>query len=311
MTSSQHGGSAAPEPGRSAIGGRTPVYGVFGHPVGHSLSPAMQNAALAHLGLDGIYVAFDVPPDALGDAVRAIRALGLAGVNCTIPHKEAVIPLLDELTEDAARIGAVNTIENRSGLLVGHNTDAGGFLAALRAEGLDPGGLRSVVLGAGGSARAVAAGLAMVGGEVALANRTVERSQALAEELNRKLGRQAIRAVPDLPGALRAELAGADLLVNTTPVGMGREGEMRSPAPGEALHAGLFVYDLIYNPLETRLLREARACGARAAGGAGMLAHQGALALEIWTGAAAPVDLMRRVILERLALAGGARAPGT
>lgn len=280
------------------IGGKTRVFCVLGHPIGHSLSPAMHNAALTAMGVDGVYVAFDVPPAGLAAAVDGLQALGVGGINCTIPHKEAVIPLLDELSPEAVLIGAVNTIVFRDGRRIGYNTDAPGFLAALLAAAGEPGGKRAVVLGAGGSARAVAAALIGAGARVDVVNRTQARAEALAAELGDKLKTRRVRAVP--PDEVGEALAGAELLINTTSVGMSPDAGAPPPVPAEALHPGLLVYDLIYNPLETRLLRAARDCGARTANGAGMLAHQGAIALELWTGRPAPADLMERVIVEKL-----------
>jgi shikimate dehydrogenase len=284
----------------SAINGKTRVFCVLGHPVGHSLSPAMQNAALREMGLDAVYVAFEVAPEGLPDAVRGLQALGVGGVNCTIPHKEGVLSLLDEVSAEARFIGAVNTVVFREGHRVGYNTDAPGFLAALRQQGVEPGGRRAVVLGAGGSARAVLVALARAGAQVTLANRTLSRARELAAELNGKMGTEAIRAVPMEPRELEEAVRGARLLVNTTSVGMSPGADETPPVPDAAFHSGLFVYDLIYNPLETKLLRRARERGAQGAHGAGMLAHQGALALELWTGKPAPVGLMQEVIVNRL-----------
>jgi shikimate dehydrogenase len=260
----------------------------------------MHNAALREMGVDGVYVAFDVASPDLPAAVSGLRALGVGGVNCTIPHKEALLPLLDELSEDAAFIGAANTVVFREGSSIGYNTDAPGFLAALRAEGPDPQGKRVVVLGAGGSARAVVTALAGCGAEVAIANRTLPRARELADEVNRKAGRGAAEAIPLEGAALEQAVRGAEILVNTTSVGMSPYPDGMPPVPPEAMHPELFVYDLIYNPLETRLLRTAREHGARGAHGAGMLAYQGALALELWLGRPAPAELMRQVIVEAL-----------
>lgn len=284
-----------------SIDGKTQVFCVLGHPIGHSLSPAMQNAALQAMGLNGVYVAFDVAPEALGEAVEGLQALGVAGVNCTIPHKVALIPLMDELTDDAAFIGAVNTIVFRDGKRYGHNTDAPGFLAALRAAGVDPAGKRAVVLGSGGSARAVMVALAQAGARLTVANRTLDRAQELQRDLNRKIpAGPGVEIVPLSEDALGPAVEAADLLVNTTSVGMHPRVEEMPPVPLDAVHENLFVYDLIYNPLETRLLRAIRERGARGTHGAGMLAHQGAQALELWTGKPAPADLMERIIIETL-----------
>jgi shikimate dehydrogenase len=284
----------------NGINGKTQVFCVLGHPVGHSLSPAMHNAALAQLGLEGVYVAFDVPPVGLQDAVLGLQALGVAGVNCTIPHKEALLPLMDELSEEAAFIGAVNTIEFRDGRRIGHNTDAPGFLSALRAAGAEPEGREVVVLGAGGSARAVVVALVKAGARVTIANRTRERAEELAAELNAKFDTEEVRALALSEADLRPVVERAAILVNTTSLGMSPHVAAMPAVPLEALRSDAWVYDLIYNPLETRLLREARGRGAGTANGAGMLARQGALALEIWTGKTAPAELMEQVILDAL-----------
>jgi shikimate dehydrogenase len=285
----------------NGINGKTRVFCVLGHPVGHSLSPAMHNAALTQLGWDGVYVAFDVAPDGLADAVSGLQALGVAGVNCTIPHKEALIPLMDELSEEAAFIGAVNTILFRDGRRIGHNTDAPGFLAALRAAGAEPDGKQVVVLGAGGSARAVVVALAGAGAKVTLANRTLERAEELAAELNAKIHADCVQAVALNETALAPIVTEAAIVVNTTSVGMSPHVEAMPEVPVDRLRPDAFVYDLIYNPLETRLLREARRRGVGGSNGAGMLARQGALALELWTGESAPAELMEQVILDALA----------
>ena len=262
----------------------------------------MQNAALRVMGINGAYVAFDVAPEHLGIAIRGLAVLGAAGANCTIPHKQAVIEHLDELDEEASFIGAVNTIVfdrvgSGSVRLRGHNTDAYGFLTALQAHGVEIAGRRALVLGAGGSARAVVAALARTGAMVSLAGRTRRRAELLAEEFNQKLGAERIRAIADSGEELAEHTRGADLIVNTTPVGMSPQVDTLPPCPVESLRPGQFVYDLIYNPLETRLLQAARGAGAEGAHGAGMLAHQGARALELWTGRPAPADLMEREIL--------------
>jgi shikimate dehydrogenase len=284
-----------------AISARSPVYCVLGHPVGHSISPRMQNAALAAMRLDGVYVAFDVAPGRLPEAVRGLRALGIAGANVTIPHKEAMPGLLDRVEPEAALIGAVNTVVPRDGGLIGANTDAPGFLASLRAEGVEPAGARAVLLGAGGSARAVAVALAGAGATVALVNRTEARAEGLVALLNERVRAGCAVHRPWSGAVLEELLAESQLLVNCTSLGMYPEVDAMPELPERALGPHLAVYDLIYNPWETRLLRAARARGCRAINGAGMLAWQGALALERWTGRAAPVALMKQVIQDALA----------
>jgi shikimate dehydrogenase len=278
----------------------TKLFAVFGHPVGHSMSPPMQNAALAEMGLNAVYLAFDVPPEQLEPALRGLAAAGAAGVNLTIPLKESVVPLLDWVNPEAKRIGAVNTVKIAGSRLEGYNTDAPGFLASLRAAGFDPAGQQCAVLGAGGSARAVALALVSAGARLILVNRTVERAAELARIL-RDEGKGSVSyvALGDAP-ALERALAAAALLVNTTPMGMAPHADDPLPVPDATLHSNLLVYDLVYNPAETRLLAEARRRGARGVNGIGMLAHQGALALEIWTGRPAPVRTMEAALRQLL-----------
>jgi shikimate dehydrogenase len=290
-------------PGRQTnITSKTRLYGVFGHPVGHSLSPLMQNAAMREMGLDAVYLAFDVPPEELEAALRGLAALGAGGVNLTIPLKEHVLGLLDWVAPEAERIGAVNTVRFSEGRMEGYNTDAPGFLASLRGWGMEPAGKQCVVLGAGGSARAVAVALLGAGARLTLTNRTEERALELAQILMRGEGDSAapgaVTVAPFEEKALAEALADAELLVNTTSVGMTPHADAPPPAPAMALHPRLFVYDLIYNPAETRLLAAARERGARTRNGIGMLAYQGALALEIWTGRPAPAATMERVLRE-------------
>jgi shikimate dehydrogenase len=262
----------------------------------------MQNAALAAMGLDGVYVAFDVAPERLGVALEGLHALGVAGVNVTIPHKEPVIRYLTALSPEAELIGAVNTISFQGdGERRGSNTDAPGFIRSLREVGGDPAGARVLVLGAGGSARAIAVALAREGAALTIVNRTHARAVALAELLNARVQAGCAQAVPwseeSLSGAMRA----ATLLVNTTSVGMSPHVEASPELPEAGFHTGLLVYDLIYNPAETQLLARARRHGCRVVNGAKMLAWQGALALETWTGRTGPADLMERVLTAQLA----------
>jgi len=261
----------------------------------------MHNAAFRELGLDFVYVPFDVCPDDLENALEGIRALGIVGVNLTIPHKERVIGLLDWVSPEALEIGSVNTVHNVDGVLKGYSTDGEGFMRSLEAEGKSADGSRAVVLGAGGSARAVTHALAVHGAHVAVVNRTVGRAIDLAEQMNAVLSDEhdAVRAVAlDSPEAPQV-VAEADLLVNCTSVGM-HPNTGEQPVPSEWLHDGLFVYDLIYNPLKTRLLEAAEAVGARIANGVGMLVYQGAASLEIWTGRKPSADTMKQAVLDGL-----------
>ena len=275
------------------VSGTTRVAGVFGCPVGHSQSPAMHNSAFAQMGLDFIYVPFDVHPDNLEAAVAGIRALNMVGVNVTIPHKEQVIRFLDWVSEDARQIRSVNTIHNVEGQLRGYSTDGEGFIKALKASGKEPAGSKAVVLGAGGSARATVQALVTHGAEVMVVNRTFSRAVELADLLK--------AATPIALDSVEARKAveGADLLVNCTSVGMHPKADDQ-PIPSEWLHKSLFVYDQIYNPLETRLLAAARSAGCRTANGVKMLVFQGAISFEIWTGKTPPVEAMERAVLEGL-----------
>lgn len=276
--------------------GTTQVCAVWGWPVKHSASPAMHNAAFVALGLDYVYVPFSVAPEHLEQAVLGVRALGLAGVNVTVPHKEQVGAFLDRLTERAARLGAVNTLFWDGEALCGDSTDGPGFLAALEhAQGLPEPGSEAIVLGAGGSARAVVDALVQAGVRVSVANRTVERAEELAERFG------ASAAIPLEADSLRPYLKTARLLVNTTSVGMSPHADALPPIPEDALHPELFVSDLIYNPPQTRLLERAAARGCRTQNGVEMLVRQGASAFQRWTGHEPPVAVMRAQVEEILA----------
>jgi len=282
----------ASPPATVTLSGTTRVVGLFGYPVEHSFSPLMHNRAFAEAGLDYVYVAFPVPPERIAAAVAALPALGLAGVNVTIPHKEAVIPHLAGLSRSAQLIGAVNTIEVVNGArLIGHNTDAPGFAAALRREGVDLVGQRVLLLGAGGAARAVAFQSALDGcAELILCDVAGARATALAAEVAGHFAACRTRAIPVTPEALRPAVATATLLINATPVGM-HAGDVY-PIDLAWLHDGLFVFDLVYNPLQTPLLAAARDRGVGASNGLAMLALQGAESFAIWTGRPAPGESM-------------------
>ena len=304
MQRSQHPVSSLQSP----VSGKTNIVGVIGWPVSHSVSPAMHNAAFAALGLDWCYVPLPVPldpPERIGEALRGLRALGLRGANVTVPHKQAVMPYLDRLSPAAAAIGAVNTIVvEADGSLLGDNTDAPGFVADLRDHAIDPGGKRVLVLGAGGSARAVVYGLAEAGcRSVAIANRTLERAEQLAAEMGAHFPAIPITAHA-LPAAVAALAADADLVVNTTSLGMTPNMETTPWDERVSFRSGQVVYDLVYNPPQTRLLRKAAEDGAQAIGGLGMLIWQGAIAFERWTGQQPPVDKMRRAALDDLTRRG-------
>jgi shikimate dehydrogenase len=274
------------------------VAGVIGDPIRHSLSPTLHNAAYAALGLDWVYVAFPVPAGRGGEAVDAMRTLGLAGLSVTMPHKQAAATAVDRLSPTGARLGVVNTVSwaaASDGELVGDSTDGPGFIDSLRGdEGFDPAGCRAVVLGTGGAARSVTLALAEAGaGSVVV----VGRNPAAAEACAAVAGPSASAAGPgDLPASVRA----ADLLVNATPVGMGSADGLPFGMDPDSLASCRFVADLIYSPARTPLLTEARARRVAAANGLGMLIHQAARQIEMWTGRLAPLDIMSAAALAAL-----------
>ncbi|WP_227375818.1 shikimate dehydrogenase [Haladaptatus halobius] len=262
------------------------VYGLLGNPVGHSLSPPMHEAAYDELGLDARYVTFE--PEAIGPAVEGARALGVRGLNVTIPFKEDVLAHVepDALAE---RIGAVNTVDFSTSTPTGHNTDGEGARRAFERHSVTLDGQSAVVVGAGGAARAIAFALADEGTAVEIANRTVTRAESLAADVP-GASAHGLDSLPEL-------VSTADVLVNATSVGM--EDDV-SPVPADALHGDLAVMDAVYRPLETRLLREAGARGATTIDGAWMLLFQGVAAFELWTGRNAPVERMNAVLRRRL-----------
>jgi shikimate dehydrogenase len=277
--------------------------GLIGWPVDHSISPAMQNAAFRALGLDWHYDLLPTPPGEVGSLLAGLAARGYRGANVTVPHKGAVLPFLARVEGEARAIGAANTLvlqdEGPASGWAGHNTDAAGFIGALREGGFEPEGAAALVLGAGGAARAVVHALLSAGCRVAIYNRTAETARRLAAELRPAGGLRAC-VIPS-PDALEPDAV--DLLVNATPLGMGAAAGA-SPWPEPLpLPAHWTVYDLVYSPAETRLLARARAAGAAAVGGLGMLVYQGALAFELWTGQPAPLAAMWQAARQALGAA--------
>ena len=264
---------------------RTRLYAVMGDPVAHSLSPIMHNAAFAQADIDGVYVAFHVTD--LAGAVAGIRALNISGCSVTIPHKVAIMDLIDEVAPAARLIGAVNTIVNDAGLLIGLNSDSSGAMAALL-EKTPVAGTHTAVIGAGGAARAVAYGVQQHGGHLTIVNRSTDKGRRLADELDSEFVRL---------DEFTAE--GIDILVNTTSVGMTPETN-RMPVPQGCLKPGMTVMDIVYNPIDTLLLKTARQTGCQVVDGVAMFVHQGAIQFERWTGQTAPVQLMRDTVLDAL-----------
>lgn len=280
--------------------------GVIGLPIAHSISPRFQQAGFTALNLNVRYQAYETPPEALPAFLATMRQGGWLGCNVTIPHKRAVYDSVDALTDEAEAIGAVNTILVQDGRLLGHNTDAEGFMRALTGEAhFDVRGRDAVLLGAGGAALAVAIGLARGGvRRLWIANRSAERAQALAKRIHGRGMSVQVEAIPLETEALRRPMSAASLLVNSTSVGMAGGSAPRDlPLPMELLSSHLLVYDLVYNPARTPLLEAAKRVGARTLEGLPMLIYQGAASLEHWTGVPAPITIMmeagRRALAER------------
>ncbi|MFZ5758533.1 MAG: shikimate dehydrogenase [Thermodesulfobacteriota bacterium] len=269
------------------INGRTVLHGIMGNPVSHSLSPVMHNSAFAAVGLNAVYVPFpviDVAP-----ALTGFRAIGVRGVSVTIPHKQAVIPLLDAIDPVAAKIGAVNTLLIDNNRIIGYNTDWLGANRALE-EKISLAGCRVLLLGAGGSARAIGFGLIEAGARVVIVSRTAASGRELAAGLGCPW-----HPLEELPGLT------ADCLINATSVGMTPHSET-SLVPRQLLPGLQVVMDIVYAPLQTRLLREADEAGCRTVDGTAMLLYQGVAQFELWTGKPAPVDVMRHSLLAALAV---------
>jgi len=282
------------------VSGKTRVCALLGDPAEHSLSPCFQNAAFQHLGLDFIYLAFTVKAEDLGDAILGIRSLRFHGLNVTMPHKISVIQYLDDLDENAEKIMSVNTILNQDGKLIGYTTDGIGALNALKYNNVNPRNKKIVILGAGGASRSISFILAKEAEELVILNRTVAKAEKLASDIHRLIeGYGRIRWGELTEENIRKELQEADILINATPVGMSPNVD-ETPVGKSHLHPDLTVFDLVYHPLETRLLKEARMVGARTINGLNMLIHQGAASFEIWMGVKAPIDVMMKAAEEEL-----------
>jgi 3-dehydroquinate dehydratase/shikimate dehydrogenase len=272
------------------INRETALYGLIGNPVGHSLGPYIHNAAFRELGINAVYLPFKV--ENLREFVQGFKGLEVQGYSVTIPHKEAVVPLLDGLDPLAREIGAVNTVVNKAGNLMGYNTDSTAALRELEEAMGDLRGKKATLIGAGGAARAIAFGLKKKGADITLVNRTEDRARRLAQELGCHYRR--FEDVTRIDG---------EVLINTTSVGMYPKTDI-SPVPPEALRPGMWVFDIVYNPLQTRLLREAEKRGCHTLNGLRMFLYQAAQQFELWTGRPAPMELMERVIRERLGVRG-------
>jgi shikimate dehydrogenase len=280
------------------VSGKTRVYGVIGDPIEHTLSPTLQNAAFTALGLDCIFLAFPVKTGQVKEALDGVRALGICGLNVTMPHKNAVIEYLDEIQEAAKFLKAVNTVQNKNGKLQGYNTDGVGAVNALKENGTDPRGKRVLLLGAGGAARAIAFALTKEASELVILNRTEVQASGLASSLIEVTEKKISSGILS-PESLEVCLQETDILINATSIGM-KPNHKISPVPANLLKPNLSVMDIVYNPVETQLAKDAKAAGANVVSGVEMLIYQGAAAFEIWTGQNAPVDVMRKAALNQL-----------
>jgi len=292
------------------VSGKTKVCGLIGDPVEHSLSPCLQNAAFKHCGLDFVYVVFRVKKEELKEAISGTRSLGIHGLNVTMPHKINVIQYLNDLDETAKNIGSVNTILNKNGRLIGYTTDGKGALEALRHNGVNPSGKKIVILGAGGASRSVSLTLAKEAKELVILNRTLTKAEELAEELKASKDTNAIAKAKELNHQnAKQELLDANILINATSLGM-RPHDTLMPVNPSLLRSDLAVFDLVYEPIETRLLAEAKKKGATIIDGLTMLVFQGAVSFEIWTGEKAPLEVMMKAATDELASRAGKISKG-
>ncbi|MDR0797275.1 MAG: shikimate dehydrogenase [Nitrososphaerota archaeon] len=280
------------------VSGKTCVYAVIGDPIEHSLSPVIQNAVFNALNIDGIYTAFRVKSSDVANALAGMRALGISGLNVTMPHKEKVIANLDWIDEPAKFLNSVNTIHHKDGKLLGYSTDGIGALKALKANGADPHNKRVLMLGAGRTARAIAYSIIQEAEELVVLNRTVSEAKKLSETLKHKFNKK-INFGSLSPEVIREKIRDTDILLNTTPTGM-EPNINQSLVASNNLKSNLTVMDIVYSPYETQLIKDAKAAGSKVVSGVEMLIYQGAAAFEIWTDKQAPVQVMRKAISEHL-----------
>ena len=283
-----------------SIDAKTKVCALFGHPVGHSLSPAMHNAAFEALGLPYVYVAHDVQPGCVARALDGIRVMGYRGLSVTIPHKVEAMQGVDEVDPTAQGIGCINTVVNENGRLLGYNSDGRGALNALRDAGADPQGKRVLMLGSGGAARAIAMTLACEAPpeRICILGVQLDELEKLIADVAQR-GESSVLGTELTEHALRDEIAAADVLLHCSPIGMHPK-EDASLVPAELFREGLAVFDAVYNPRRTRLLKDAAAAGCRTIEGIEMFLGQAYVQFELWTGRPAPRDVMRRVVEEKL-----------
>ncbi|MFX1455780.1 MAG: shikimate dehydrogenase [Promethearchaeota archaeon] len=287
-------------PAEKVITSRTSIFCVIGHPIEHSMSPIMWNPALQELGLDYVYLAFDVHPKNLKKAIDGVRSLGIKGINVTLPHKQTIIKYLDEVDPIAQKIGAINTIKNENGFLKAKNTDAMGAKKALLDSGCEISGKNIFFMGAGGVARSLAYILADQASQIILTDLIEKRAIRVANEIRRNT-KIHIEGKLSNDKNISEGLKKADILINATPIGM-YPNINDTPIKKNLLHEDLFIFDVVYNPLETMLMKDAAAMGCQTLGGLDMLVNQGLLAFEWWTDQIPDVNLMKEKIIEFLGI---------
>lgn len=278
------------------ITGKTKILGIFGCPITHTLSPLMHNTAIDKIGLDMVYLPFEVEPKDLENAVNAIRTLNILGVNITIPHKEAVIKFLNEVSYDARLMGAVNTIVNKNGRLIGYNTDGYGYLASLKRDlGFNVRGKNILIIGAGGAARAIIFAIAKKGAKrIVIANRTIKKAVYISNKFKGHFRDVEILTLGIDKQELKKRLIDANLVINTTSASMEGKGDLEIPF--NAISKKAVVSDIVYKPLATRFLKNADRLGIKTHSGLGMLVEQGALAFKLWTGRTMPKDVIYKML---------------
>jgi shikimate dehydrogenase len=280
------------------IRGKTKVCGVIGDPIEHTLSPIMHNAAFTALNLDYVFLAFKVKPAKLENAIDGMRALNIRGLNVTMPHKTSVLNFLDRIDLSAQIVNSVNTILNRENKLFGFNTDGIGALKALRENGVEPKGKKVLLLGAGGAARAISYAIVKESDELTVLNRNVKQAQELARFLEKTANKKIVAGSLSTKD-IQQNLQDSDILINATSIGMKPRAEESLVVP-KLLRDNLVVMDIVYNPLETKLAKDAKAAGSKVVSGIEMLIYQGAASFELWTSKSAPVEVMRRAVLNHL-----------
>ncbi|MGO1468465.1 MAG: shikimate dehydrogenase [Tissierella sp.] len=278
------------------INGKTGLICLLGSPVEHSKSPYMHNLSFKSLGLDYAYMAFDIEKEKVKEAVNAMKVLDVRGFNITMPHKEIVMKYLDEIKEDAKLIGSVNTVLNKKGKLIGHNTDGKGLIKALKKRDVEYKDKKIIIMGAGGAAKAVAIELALKGAkEIVIVNRSLENAQKISSTINKNIKTSKARSLLLDENIVKEELEEGSILINATSIGMGETIGKSIINDSHILHDHLFVVDLIYNPVETKFLSLAKEKGCKTMNGLDMLIYQGALAFKIWTGKDMPLEVIKRV----------------